>query len=149
MSTCGQIRLATSQKGEVGLHNMYRPPSSSSCELLLFIGQDPYCLDRPLALSIFGQIKLATSQSQRLTCITSIAPPSPCERSVALSGVSSRGRSRSLSLSVQPQAHQGGCKQNPAKDFQKSKLDVFSFNPEVSRVKSFQFEPEKHQSFTN
>ena len=101
MSTCGQIRLATSQKGEVGLHKMYRPPSSSSCELLLFIGQDPYCLDRPLALSIFGQIKLATSQSQRLTCITSIAPsPPPHVREVSRFPAFLRGAGAGVSVLV-------------------------------------------------
>ena len=110
-------------------------------QLLRLIGLLPFVyVDGPPGIVLVKE-GLQKVKREMLGCITSIVPPpspsAPCERRVALSGVSSRIRSRSLSLSVQPQAHQAGCKQNPPKYSEKSKLDVFSFNPEASWVKSF------------
>ena len=64
----------------------------------------------------FGQlwnIKVDRRQSTSEIELHNISPPNPlpCGRTVALSAVSSRIRSRSLDVSAHPQAHQAGCKQ--------------------------------------
>ena len=119
----GQIKRPMKQVSEGGVrfHNIATPllyPLLSLPHVRCFVGLGRR--SRSAQYAYFGQlwnIKVDGRQSTSEIELHNISPPNPlpCGRTVALSAVSSRIRSRSLDVSAHPQAHQAGCKQQSNK----------------------------------
>ena len=117
----GQIKRPMKQVSEGGVrfHNIATPllyPLLSLPHVRCFVGRGIRSRWAQ-SYACFGQlwnIKVDRRQSTseiKLHNISAPPNPLPCGRTVALSAVSSRIRSRSLDVSAHPQAHQAGCKQ--------------------------------------